>query len=152
MTACSVLFVCLGNFCRSPTAHGVVRTLAAQQGVPLSVDSAGTGSWHLGKSPDRRAVAAAARRGYDLSDLRARQIMQMDFRRFDRIVAMDRRNRADIEALRPLGSNVPVTLMMDYAGLHDTDVPDPWFTGGFEAVLDMVEAASWGLLAELFRS
>ena len=134
----SVLFVCLGNICRSPTAEAVFRRVAPE----ATVDSAGTGGWHIGDPPYGPAIAAAEARGYPMSDLRARQFMSADFDRFDLIIAMDRQNLADIEAQRPDGSDTPVRLMLDHlpeAGMRD--VPDPYYTRDFEGALDLVEAA-----------
>jgi protein-tyrosine phosphatase len=146
-----VLFVCLGNICRSPTAEGVFRAIAAQAGLDVAVDSAGTGSWHVGAPPDPRAIAAAAARGYDIGGLRARQVTAKDFARFDLIVAMDRQNRADLERLRPSGSATPLRLMLDYAGRPGAEVPDPYLEGGFDRVIDLIEAASHGLAESLWR-
>ncbi|MBK5932666.1 protein tyrosine phosphatase [Rhodovulum imhoffii] len=144
-----ILFVCLGNICRSPTAEGVFRGLAEAAGVAVQVDSAGTGGWHVGNPPDRRAQAAAAARSYDLSGLRARQVCPEDFDRFDLILAMDRSNRADLERLRPAGNTTPVRLFLDYAGGSQREVPDPYYEGGFDRVLDLIEAASRGVLRQV---
>lgn len=148
-----VLFVCLGNICRSPTAEGVFRDHLAQAGLAdrVEVDSCGVGSWHVGKAPDARAREAAARRGIDLSGLRARQLAADDFERFDYVLAMDHDNLAAIEALRPDGSDAVTGLFLAFAGLPDRAVPDPYYGGeeGFETVLDLIEAASRGLVAEI---
>ncbi|MBI1179259.1 MAG: low molecular weight phosphotyrosine protein phosphatase [Alphaproteobacteria bacterium] len=147
----SVLFVCLGNICRSPTAEGVFRAMAAEAGLAgrFLVDSAGTGSWHIGKPPDPRAVAAAARRGIDISGLRARQVTRNDLRRFEHVLAMDHRNLAVLQRLAGAGDTRP-RLFLDYApGEAGRDVPDPYLEGGFDAVLDLIEAGSRGLLAAL---
>ena len=142
----SVLFVCLGNICRSPTAEGVMRALAPD----WQIDSAGTGGWHAGEPPHPPAIRAAARRGYDLTPLRARQITRADFDRFDRILVMDRANLADVERLRPAGSATPVVRLLDHAPeVGHRDVPDPYYTGEFDLVLDLVEAACRGLLRDL---
>ena len=141
----SVLFVCLGNICRSPTAEAVFRQVAPE----ATVDSAGTGGWHIGDPPYGPAIVAAEARGYPMSDLRARQFTSADFDRFDQIIAMDRQNMADIEAQRPDGSDTPVRLMLDYlpeAGMRD--VPDPYYTRDFEGALDLVEAACRALARE----
>lgn len=141
-TTSRILFVCLGNICRSPSAEGVMRVLAPA----WRLDSAGTGDWHLGAPPHPPAVAAAAKRGYDLSALRARQIGRADFDRFDRIVVMDRANLRAVEALRPAGSAVPVSRLLDHAGdVAVRDVPDPYYTGDYEAALDLIEAGCRGL-------
>lgn len=143
-----VLFVCLGNICRSPTAEGVFRARAAKAGLAVTVDSCGTGGWHAGEAPYPPAIAAAQARGYDLSRLRARQITPADFTRFDHILVMDRRNLADAMALRPDGGNLP-RLFLGHAPQFGQEVPDPWYTGDFDGVLDMIEAASDGLIAAL---
>ena len=145
-----ILFVCLGNICRSPTAEGVFRALAAEAGLAVEVDSCGTGGWHAGEPPNPPAVVAARRRGYDLTGLRARQIVAADFTRFDRIVVMDRANLRDVRSLRPVGGVEP-ELFLTHAPQHGEDVPDPWYTGEYERVLDMVEDASRGLIAALRR-
>ena len=165
MTA--VLFVCLGNICRSPTAHGVFEALCAKRGLShkINVDSCGTGGWHAGEPPDRRATAAAAERGYDLSPLRARQFAVADFRKFDYILAMDRQNLADLQAQRPAEYNGHLGLFLPFATLEQSqpgadnggwpsEVPDPYYGGddGFSRVLDMVERASAGLLQEIARA
>lgn len=144
-----ILFVCLGNICRSPTAEGVFTALAAKAGATVEVDSAGTGDWHVGDPPDARAQAEAAGRGYDLSVLRARQAVAADFARFDLILAMDRANLAALERMRPAGSATPVRLFLDYADGPRDEVPDPYYEGGFDLVLDLIEDASTGLLARL---
>ncbi|MCV2882924.1 low molecular weight protein-tyrosine-phosphatase [Actibacterium sp. XHP0104] len=146
-----ILFVCLGNICRSPTAHGVFETLAAQAGADVVVESAGTGGWHVGDPPDRRATAEAAKRGYDLSHLRAQQVTAADFARFDLIVAMDHSNLAALERMRPIDSETPVELFLSYAQTDYDEVPDPYYSGGFDLVLDLIEEASRGLLATLAR-
>lgn len=144
----AVLFVCLGNICRSPTAEGVFRALAAAEGLDVTVDSCGTGGWHSGEPPHPPAVAAALARGYDLSALRARQLRRSDFTRFDRILVMDRANLRDACALCPKGGTEP-QLFLTYAHQHGSEVPDPWYTGDYDRVLDMVEDAARGLIAAL---
>lgn len=150
----SVLFVCMGNICRSPTAEGVFRTLVGRtnQGGRIEADSAGTHAYHTGEPPDRRAQSAASKRGYDLSDIRARRVDENDFYRFDLIIAMDQDNLQQLEDVRPRGTETPVELFLDYA-VDNTlaDVPDPYYGGarGFERVLDLVEDASRGLLDAL---
>ena len=149
-----VLFVCLGNICRSPTAHGVFESLVRERGLQeqIQVDSCGTGDWHIGHAPDRRASEEAARRGYDLSHLRARQVQQRDFRDFDYILAMDKQNLADLRGLcdGEHRGHLGLFLAFDPQSLVD-EVPDPYYGGdeGFTRVLDMVEAASEGLLREI---
>ncbi|MGA0539937.1 low molecular weight protein-tyrosine-phosphatase [Neotabrizicola sp. VNH66] len=145
-----ILFVCLGNICRSPTAEGVFRVLAAKAGLRVQVDSAGTGGWHAGEPPHPPAVAAARKRGYDLSSLRARQVRAGDFSGFDLILAMDRQNLADLQAMAD--GPARLRLLMHYAPEgHPAEVPDPWYTGEFDRVLLMIEAASRGLIRELQR-
>ncbi len=153
-----VLFVCLGNICRSPTAEGVMRSLAAERGLAdeLEIDSAGTGSWHLGEPPDRRATEAAAGRGVTLEG-KARQVSQADLEHYDYVVAMDRENLEDLRALA-VGSEAEVEPVLlrafdpDAAEAGDLDVPDPYYGGadGFEVVLDVVERGCSGLLDEIF--
>lgn len=147
----SVLFVCLGNICRSPTAEAVFRARAAARGLEdaLHIDSAGTGDWHLGKAPDRRAQEAAARRGYDLSPLRARQVTPEDLRRFDLVLAMDDENLRDLQQLGGNRAGAVLYRLMDFhPEAPVTEVPDPYYgtTGGFEHVLDLIETASDHLL------
>ncbi|WP_372604257.1 low molecular weight protein-tyrosine-phosphatase [Actibacterium sp.] len=146
-----ILFVCLGNICRSPTAHGVFQALADQAGADVYVESAGTGGWHVGDPPDRRATAEAAARGYDLSPLRAQQVSAADFSRFDLILAMDHANLMALERMRPIDSETQVELFLTYAGLEREEVPDPYYDGGFDLVLDLIEQASHGVLARLRR-
>jgi protein-tyrosine phosphatase len=144
-----VLLVCLGNICRSPTAEAVLRHKLAQSdlGARVEVDSAGTGSWHIGHPPDARSQHHAAGRGYDLSALRARRVDEDDFHRFDLILAMDQDNLADLELLRPDGARAELRLFAD------AEVPDPYSGGadGFERVLDLVEAASEAWVHTLAR-
>lgn len=147
-----ILFVCLGNICRSPTAEAVLRTLAAREAPELriEVDSAGTAAYHVGSPPDPRTRAAAARRGYDLERLRARVIEQADFERFDLILAMDEENLRALRRRAP--AHERLQLFLEYAPQQDVrEVPDPYYGGpnGFEEVLDLVEAAARGLLAHL---
>ncbi|MBY6152068.1 low molecular weight phosphotyrosine protein phosphatase [Vannielia litorea] len=146
-----VIFVCLGNICRSPTAHGIFEEKAREAGLDVHVEGAGTGAWHVGEPPDRRMQAAAKAAGYDLSDLRAQQFEAADFGRFDAIYAMDRQNLADIEALRPAGSTTPVTLFLSHGPIPREEVPDPYFEGGFDAVVDMVAETCDALVAGLKR-
>ncbi len=149
-----VLFVCLGNICRSPTAEVVFRTAALRAGLGgrIEVDSAGTGEWHVGNPPDFRAIAHAARRGYDLKPLRARQVSAADFDRFQWILAMDRANLADLLAMRPARFDGQLGLFLDLAPrLAVREVPDPYDQPprAFEKMLDLIEAASTDLAARL---
>lgn len=151
-----VLFVCLGNICRSPTAHGVFEQRLARRGLSgaVRVDSAGTGDWHIGRAPDPRTQAAAARRGYDLSALRARQVEPGDFQRFQYILAMDGENLRNLRQLRPAAFGGELNLFLHYAeGVAEREVPDPYYGGaeGFDRVLDLVENAADGLLDRLVR-
>ena len=145
-----VLFVCLGNICRSPTAEGVFRRLLDERGLArqVHVDSCGIGGWHVGKGPDGRAREAAARRGIDLSSLRARQLSDGDFEAFDYLLAMDHDNLDALASRRPAGNSAHIGLFLEFAGMPDRAGPDPYFGGedGFEEVLDLVEAASHGLV------
>ncbi|WP_247661130.1 low molecular weight protein-tyrosine-phosphatase [Ideonella alba] len=151
-----VLMVCTGNICRSPTAEGVLRALAAQAGwrQRLEVDSAGTTAYHVGEPPDERSQAHALRRGYDLSAQRARQVQDEDFRRFDWILAMDRGHLRELRDRAPVLVHDRIRLLLDFApGLAGRDVPDPYYGGatGFEQVLDLVEEGCRGFLAEVAR-
>jgi len=152
-----ILFVCLGNICRSPTAEGVMRALAARDApeLELEVDSAGTAGYHVGEPPDPRMRAAAARRGYDLNALRARIVEPGDFERFDLILAMDRENLAVLRRRAPQVAHERLRLFLEFAPHHEREeVPDPYYGGpnGFEDVLDLVEAAARGLLRYLRQS
>jgi protein-tyrosine phosphatase len=143
-----ILFVCLGNICRSPAAEGVFRALA-----PWAVtDSAGTSGWHEGNPPYGAMQEAARARGIDISDLRARCVRAEDFERFDLILTMDAETSADTEALRPADNTTPVRLFTEYAPDWGADhVPDPYYTRDFEGALDLIEACARGLLADLRR-
>ncbi|WP_283426480.1 low molecular weight protein-tyrosine-phosphatase [Shimia sagamensis] len=141
-----ILFVCLGNICRSPSAEGVFRDMAPA----VETDSAGTAGWHVGKPPYGPMQDAARARGYDFSDLRARQFSMADFERFDLIVGMDAENIANIETLRPDGNTTEVRLFTDYAaGSGTTEVPDPYYTRDFHGALDLIEECARGLKATL---
>jgi len=144
----------MGNICRSPTAEGVFRRLVAERvpGVEIEVDSAGTHDYHVGDPPDPRSIAAAARRGVDLRQLRARLIRDDDFERFDLIIAMDRLNREALLDRSPAPFRERIRLFMEFAGDREVvDVPDPYYGGapGFEQVLDLAEEAAAGLLDEV---
>ena len=148
-----VLFVCLGNICRSPSAQGVFESMVSARGLQsqFEIDSAGTGGYHAGEPPDRRAQAAARQRGYDLSGQRARAVRPSDFQQFDLILAMDRSNLENLLRVAPANCAARVRLFMSYAPAWPAEVPDPYFGGdqGFEQVLDMLEAASEALLEEV---
>ena len=145
----SVLFVCTGNICRSPTAEAVLRHQAKEAGIELLVESAGIGRWHVGCPPDQRAQHHAKGRGYDLSRQRARQVEPFDFERFDLIVAMDRGHLRELQSMAPPQRRERIRLLVP-----ERDVPDPYYGGpeGFERVLDLVEAACRDLLQELKRA
>lgn len=149
-----VLFVCMGNICRSPTAHGVFRELVQREGLAerIEIDSAGTHAYHVGEPPDRRAQHAALRRGVELADLRARRAEAEDFERFDYLLAMDQDNYHGLSRIAPEGLHDRIHMFMDFAPqMRTREVPDPYYGGeaGFEQVLDLVEAAAAGLLAEI---
>ena len=151
-----ILFVCMGNIGRSPTAEGVFRRLGAERvpGVEIEVDSAGTHDYHVGDPPDPRSIAAAARRGVDLRQLRARLIRDEDFERFDLIIAMDRLNRETLLERSPAPFRERIRLFMEFAVDREVeDVPDPYYGGapGFERVLDLAEEAAAGLLDEVLE-
>ncbi len=149
-----ILFVCMGNICRSPTAQGVFEQVAEREGLSgrIHVDSAGTHAYHVGSPPDTRAIRAAAARGIDLSGQRARQVCDEDFERFDYILAMDRDNLQILQARCSAPQREKLQLFLDYAReFPESEVPDPYYGGarGFELVLDLIEAASEGLLEHL---
>lgn len=144
-----VLFVCLGNICRSPTAEAVVGQLASQR-LRLTTDSAGTSDWHVGEPPYGAMQQAALARGYDMSGLRARQFCAEDFTAFDLLIAMDAGNLSNMERLRPQGNVTPIKLFTEFApDWHMDEVPDPYYNRDFDGVLDLIEACARGLLAEL---
>lgn len=148
-----ILFVCLGNICRSPSAEGVFRALVENEGLAeqVHIDSCGTGDWHIGKAPDTRAIAAARRRGIDISGLRARQINAGDLQRFDHVLVMDRQNLQDVERLWQSHGGTRPRLFLNHGSSGLAEVPDPYFGGeaGFEQVLDLIEDAGRALLDEL---
>lgn len=147
-----IVFICLGNICRSPLAEGIVRARAAAAGRDLVLDSAGTGDWHVGQPPDRRAIAVAAAHGIDISGLRARRVVAEDFLRFDLLLCADRANLAQVQRLRPAGARAEAALLLDWTGLaREGEVPDPY--GGdlaeFESVYRLLDNAAQALLQRL---
>ena len=137
--------VCLGNICRSPIAHGVLLKLIKERELDhlIEVDSAGTGDWHVGSKPDLRAIQVSAVRGYDIDHLRARQVEDVDFTHFHYILAMDQRNKKELEKLAPRRFGGVCRLLLDYNQTEQKEVPDPYYGGArdFELVLDLVEQA-----------
>lgn len=156
MQSKSVLFVCLGNICRSPTAEAVFRQRAsAFKHLDLIIDSAGTGAWHVGDSPDERSQAVGAKRGYPMADLRARQVRAEDFGQFDYILAMDQSNLSNLRQMAPSDYQGELRLFLDYADCSETEVPDPYYTSGdqgFHHVIDLIESATDGLLQRLTQA
>ncbi|MBZ8141467.1 phosphotyrosine protein phosphatase [Rubrivivax gelatinosus] len=154
----SVLMVCMGNICRSPTAEGVLRAKLEAAGLAreVRVDSAGTHGYHVGEAPDPRAVRFAAARGYDLARLRARKVAREDFSRYDWILAMDEDNLTRLRQIAPDDAGADLGLLMDHALRHSgvREVPDPYYgaAAGFERVLDLVEDACEGIVARLLRA
>lgn len=149
-----VLFVCLGNICRSPTAAVIFRTQVEEAGLGerITAESAGTGAWHVGEGADRRATLAARRRGYDLSAHRARTVEAADFDCFDYVVAMDYDNLDSLLAIAPSKHHARVSLLLSYApDCSEEEVPDPYYGGssGFDRVITLIEQAAAGLLAEI---
>lgn len=148
----NVLFVCLGNICRSPAAEGVYSRMATAAGIEASADSAGTSNWHIGYEPYAPMQDAAGQRGYELSHLRARQFRVSDFDEFDLIIGMDNANIGDMESMRPTGNVTPIRLFLDYAPrTAETEVPDPYYTRDYEQALDLIEEAAKGLVATLIN-
>lgn len=152
-----VLFVCMGNICRSPTAEGVFRRMVEKAGLAdrVQIDSAGTHDYHIGEAPDQRAQQVASRRGYDLSCLTGRQVQRNDFRDFDYILAMDLDNLRNLQRDCPPEYAHKLSLMLDFSQrFYGREVPDPYFGGaqGFENVLDMIEDASRGLLDRIMAA
>lgn len=148
-----ILFVCLGNICRSPLAEGVLRALATRQGLApqILVDSAGTGGWHVGDPPDRRSIAVARRHGIDISGLRGRKVAKADFDSFDLILGMDSENVRTLRQIAPAGLDGKIALFLAYAEDRDRDVPDPYYDGeeAFERLYQMLEAGCSSLLERL---
>jgi len=154
MQSVRVLFCCMGNICRSPTAEGVFRQMVEAAGLDARIvtDSAGTHDYHVGRPPDRRTCEAASQRGYDLMGLRARQVTAADFAQFDYVLAMDRENLDHLAGIAPAEFRGKVRLFLDFAEAHKGgEVPDPYYgtERGFTLVLDLVEEGARGLLAEV---
>ncbi len=149
-----VLFVCMGNICRSPTAHGVLEHILKEQGLvaAIEVDSCGTHAYHIGEEPDRRSQEVAKQRGVSLSHLRGRRVEMSDFEYFDYILAMDQDNLSILESMCPSEHVEKLSLFLDFApSRSESEVPDPYYGGpkGFDIVLDMIEVASQGLLDDI---
>lgn len=149
-----VLFVCMGNICRSPTAEGVFRQVVEDEGLShlIEIDSAGTHAYHIGEQPDRRSQAAALRRGYDLSRQQARKVEVDDFHEYTYILAMDRDNYANLQQICPSETEHKLMLFLEHGqNISETEVPDPYYGGanGFERVLDLIEDASQGLIMHI---
>ncbi len=153
MSLHKIIFVCLGNICRSPTAEGVLRKQVSERGLEnlFEIDSAGTGDWHLGHPPDKRAIEAALARGIDLSPLRARQITARDMLYYDTIIAMDNQNLARLKSLAPADQQYKVRLLLQYGNSENREVPDPYYgvDHGFDLILDLIEASCRELLDKL---
>ena len=149
----SILFVCLGNICRSPLAEGVFRSVLAERGMEddFVIDSAGMGDWHAGQAPDHRAIAVARTNGLDISGQQARAITEEDFERFDLVLGMDRKNIRELREIAPDASRDRIHLFLDYAGSGAKEVPDPYFgdAAGFAEVYRMIRVASEALAAKL---
>ncbi|MDJ0712496.1 MAG: low molecular weight protein-tyrosine-phosphatase [Woeseiaceae bacterium] len=150
-----VLFVCMGNICRSPTAEGVFRHHVEAAGLAdrIEIDSAGTHAYHVGEPPDRRSRAAAERRGVSLDGIKARRVSTADYERFDYIIAMDENNLHRLHQEAPDEHTAELRLFLEFSAMSETEVPDPYYGGaaGFEHVLDLVDDASRGLLESLKR-
>ena len=154
MSKTKILFVCLGNICRSPMAEGTFRHLVEEKGLQhlVEIDSAGTGAWHVGEPPDGRATATAAQRGIDISRQSARKVKQQDFEFYDYILAMDDENHINLTRVAPEEYRDKIHMFLEFApDKSEREVPDPYYGGGggFDHVLDLVQAASRGLLAEI---
>lgn len=148
----SVLFVCLGNICRSPLAEGVFRHVVSQSGMAerFAIDSAGTGAWHEGSQPDRRSIEVAAQNGIDLTVQRARKVLSCDFSRFSHILGMDHSNVANLRRMAPAGTAAPIHLFLEFATGTAEEIPDPYYGGpeGFDAVYRTIREASELLVAK----
>ena len=147
----AVLFVCLGNICRSPTAEAVFRHKADEAGLKLTIDSAGTHGYHTGSPPDKRSQAAGQERGYSFKGLKCRRVSDTDFETFDLILAMDQSNLENLREMSDPDHHHKIRLMLDFAGYENEEVPDPYYGGkkGFELVLGLIEEASDGLIKAL---
>lgn len=147
----SVLFVCMGNICRSPTAEAIFRQLAKQHSLQLEIDSAGTISYHQGHSPDRRSMIAGHKRGLDFTDIKARQVIDADFEHFDLILAADVSNLAELTERCPVHLRYKLHLMLSFGDSAVKEVPDPYYGGekGFERVIDLLEASLTALAVSL---
>lgn len=151
----SILFVCLGNICRSPLAEGALRAAAEQDGLELEIDSAGTGDWHIGQPPDSRAIAAGKRAGVDISMFRARQVESADFTRFDHIIALDESNLTDLRAMSPPDATAKLSLLLDHVpGREGQAVADPYHgdDSDFDETWKQVSAAAEALVQSLPNS
>lgn len=147
-----VLFVCLGNICRSPLAEGILRRRASEAGLDLFIDSAGTGNYHIGDPPDARAMVAAREHGFEISALRARKIRTHDFSAFEMILVADRQNLAEVMRIAPEGENTIVEMMTKFSSdpaRVNSDVPDPYYSGQFDPVIALLEDCIAGLIAHL---
>lgn len=147
----SILMVCTGNICRSPTADGVLRHKLKEAGIDVLVDSCGTHGYHVGEAPDPRSIKHASSRGYDLSNLATRKIERSDFEKFDLILCLDKGHFEQVMALKPKNSKALVSMYLEYVGQGKSCVPDPYYGNyrDFEYVLDLVEAASDGIIKKL---
>ncbi|MCW8091370.1 low molecular weight protein-tyrosine-phosphatase [Alteromonas sp. ASW11-130] len=147
----AVLFVCLGNICRSPTAEAVFRQKVQESGLSVDIDSAGTHGYHIGSPPDKRSRAVAESRGYKFDGLKCRRVQEDDFKRFDYILAMDHSNLSNLKDMSEKKYHHKIKLFLDFADDPHTEVPDPYYGGkkGFELVLELIEMASDGLIAHL---
>lgn len=146
-----ILFVCLGNICRSPAAEGVLRARARERGMKITIDSAGTGAWHVGDPPDARMIKEAGKRGYDIGHQRARKVDLSDFYEFDYLLAMDLSNHTDLLNLAPPNRECDIRLFLDFADCEERETPDPYYGGddGFTRVLDLIELGVDGFLDHL---